>query len=845
MSKRRSLTKDRAGSRKVETDSISNKKQTNDTVNNQANNEDTSRGEHSETIEKERGQLTLYVDADNGLLDELCVRGVVTRLQADDIRSKLTKQSRVDRLLHFIIELSDEKQEKFLVALDKSQQAHVSEYIRANGNLSNLTRDSWPLPACSEFMNMERNWIKITELMDLKCGLLDELFSEGCISERQMKSIKAEKTEASQISELLFILYSKSFADVNKFFNCLHRTKQSLVISLISTSYTCSDQPLDDVMKSRLIRNHAKLVQHIDTKCSLLAELFASDCISLRQRQYIESAESQADSNSRLLDIIRRGSDGDFNKFIDGLTNAGQGHIATMLLNDGAVAHVVAKTSSSSAEERLIVERFKNLLSESSDTNRENLYSQVVQHVNELRGRGILIVSANSENSIGVLYMCLSLSGLQHLYDLYTSGQLKRIAEHIFTVLLNDEKAVTIDSLQWNARDYVDCMQDICLTANLKTLSELYGLVKHIQRGSLEHTVGSLYIEQFPFELFQLILTKTMGQLFVLIHKVTPLAAVYALVMMSAVSSLWWRTLTYRQYNKHLLQRYFQRVCSPFKCNPQQIQSIHVKDLCCFTELNGKLFIGCRKSSVVQLFNGRSPFNRLEDIYVEGLNDATDIAVRIDASQLFIADKGCQHAIWRVNLLCNKQIEKFITVEWQPWSLSVNSSRLLIIPKDGDALFLYGDDGNQMIDVKLPDYMCALHAVETMYKTYLVGHYNRRFSDPQPGHNSVSEVDVDGRVVRTFSSQHIDIGPTQFNHPHYLAIYGKNLVAVADSYNDRIVILKSDLQLKRVLLPSLDDTPVKLCLSQSSGLLFVHFVVSSNVCIYQVGTKLAKTFVMD
>jgi hypothetical protein len=65
-------------------------------------------------------------------------------------------------------------------------------------------------------------------------------------------------------------------------------------------------------------------------------------------------------------------------------------------------------------------------------------------------------------------------------------------------------------------------------------------------------------------------------------------------------------------------------------------------------------------------------------------------------------------------------------------------------------------------------------------------------------------VNVDGRVVRTFNSQHIDIGSIQFNEPHYLALDDNNHVIVADRLNERVVVLKSDLQLKRVLIPSLD-----------------------------------------
>jgi hypothetical protein len=88
----------------------------------------------------------------------------------------------------------------------------------------------------------------------------------------------------------------------------------------------------------------------------------ASDCITRRQRDYIESE----DSNARLLDILSRGSEADFMKFIDGLRNTGQEHVVRILLEDGVVAQIVAKTRSSADEERLIAERFMAVLGNSA-----------------------------------------------------------------------------------------------------------------------------------------------------------------------------------------------------------------------------------------------------------------------------------------------------------------------------------------------------------------------------------------------------------------------------------------------------------------------------------------------
>jgi hypothetical protein len=196
-----------------------------------------------------------------------------------------------------------------------------------------------------------------------------------------------------------------------------------------------------------------------------LAELQASDCITRRQQEYIESEDSKA----RLLDILSRGSEADFMKFIDGLRKTGQEHVARILLEDGVVAQIVAKTRCSADEERLIVERFMAVLGNVPNEERENYYAQVTRHMNELRSRGIDLIAANTQHSIGLFYLCRSLDALQHLYDLFTSGELKQIVERIFTVLLNEEKSVVVDNLNWDSQDYVNGLQDFYAALNLKT----------------------------------------------------------------------------------------------------------------------------------------------------------------------------------------------------------------------------------------------------------------------------------------------------------------------------------------------------------------------------------------
>jgi hypothetical protein len=266
---------------------------------------------------------------------------------------------------------------------------------------------------------------------------------------------------------------------------------------------------------------------------------------------------------------------------------------------------------------------------------------QVTRHMSELRSRDIDLIAANTQHSIGLFYLCRSLDALQHLYDLIISGELKQIIERIFTVLLNKGKSIVVDNLNWDSQDYVNGLQDFYGALNLNIFSELYELAKCVRLESTASGVRSLRVDQLPSELLQLILNKAMGQLFVIIHRVTPRAAVYAMATVGGVSTLWWRTITYRHHSKRVLKRYFQRVCSPFKCNPQRLQSLRIEgDVNCLTEFNGQLYVGVVSSASVQVFVSRSPFSRLDDVTVQGLNIRMTllcVEIQVNSTSLTVA----------------------------------------------------------------------------------------------------------------------------------------------------------------------------------------------------------------
>jgi len=74
----------------------------------------------------------------------------------------------------------------------------------------------------------------------------------------------------------------------------------------------------------------------------------------------------------------------------------------------------------------------------------------------------------------------------------------------------------------------------------------------------------------------------------------------------------------------------------------------------------------------------------------------------------------------------------------------------------------------------------------------------------------VSEVDVTGRLLRTF---------TDVKRPDHLSLDSEGRVLVADWYNDRILLLNNELQLQRVLFDT--NSPTLLCYDELTSRLYV------------------------
>jgi len=266
------------------------------------------------------------------------------------------------------------------------------------------------------------------------------------------------------------------------------------------------------------------------------------------------------------------------------------------------------------------------------------------------------------------------------------------------------------------------------------------------------------------------------------------------------------------------------------------------------TTFNNRIFVVYRNLPFIVVYMSQGPYSRLANISIDGLKEPFDIAAH--SSCLHVSD-WASGAVWRV-----KTTESRVPVESWPRgvkvaSISVTSDSeeklvlLVAVDRAGSVkernLTYRGDvhiynQGIVMVDVvELSRDIIAPHCVVmTTRETFIVS-YGYRWH----GMNGVCEVDMRGRRLNVEFSSAPGGGVGQLNTPCHVALDDEERVIVADTVNNRVLLLNRQLMLQQVLMTwsRSDDAagPVRLHYDRHSGRLLVG-LYTGHLDIYQLRT---------
>jgi len=247
--------------------------------------------------------------------------------------------------------------------------------------------------------------------------------------------------------------------------------------------------------------------------------------------------------------------------------------------------------------------------------------------------------------------------------------------------------------------------------------------------------------------------------------------------------------------------------------------------VCGVTQLRDVVYVVCGASSTIIRFSSKT-HERLTDINVKDLNDPRDIAACEQTSQLYVTDSLV--CMWRVSPE-GEDIKRWWTKTpsdtFNPWTLSVTSSIVLVTSFGTNELMQLDAAGEELRRVPLPGYMGAWHAVELPTGTFVFGHHNTQLNDQW----QVSEVNNKGEVLRQFSRS---LG----RYTPHIAVDSQGNVFVADFDNCLVLLLDAQLALRRVIIDEhqLDYKPQRLCYKEQSAQLLVGLDLGGGVSVFDV-----------
>jgi NHL repeat len=246
------------------------------------------------------------------------------------------------------------------------------------------------------------------------------------------------------------------------------------------------------------------------------------------------------------------------------------------------------------------------------------------------------------------------------------------------------------------------------------------------------------------------------------------------------------------------------------------------------TSYNDRLYVLRRPShQQIEVYDVKT-FTLLGTLPVEGLNSDRMMwsfgLTSCSINNCLYASDSAENVIYRIDIKSQLTF-RCLVKKWHlqknaiAISLSVNSaSNVLITCLGVNKILEYTNSGSMCREICLQSEVtsCPQHAIQLSKDLFVVSH-----SGPEYG---VSIVDVLGQVVHTYRNQSVS-DYDRLKSPRHLAVDRAGRILVADSRNNRIIVLNSTLEYAHELTVSVNNgglfEPWSLSFDKSGDLLFV------------------------
>jgi len=179
--------------------------------------------EHYRTLTGKTDQLCEFIDPENGLLNKLVSAGVISDINAQDIRSMSGYNQMARKLIEVLVRKSDDAYDGFIKALDATRQSHVTYMLTGK-------EDSLPLKEeyRSLLMAKQRNYL-VNKTESKSSSLITVLMDKGVFSSYDQQRVTSFQSVYDRNELILDLIARKSQSDFFNFISALRETKQTHV----------------------------------------------------------------------------------------------------------------------------------------------------------------------------------------------------------------------------------------------------------------------------------------------------------------------------------------------------------------------------------------------------------------------------------------------------------------------------------------------------------------------------------------------------------------------------------------------------------------------------------------
>ena len=383
-------------------------------------------GEHHKLLSKKRHNLCEFMNPRDGLLGHLISEEIFSETDSERILSKAGLNEMAMETVNILMRKSDCAFDKFVNALNATNQSHVSCILTDVGDppMSDEHRK-----LLSDKMNDLENFL------DTENDLLSSMINREVISDDEDERIRSLKGMNAMARELVKILRRKSDGAFQQFITSLSEARQSHVAYILTGEG--DSRPLKEEHRRRLLSGPRRnLVNTIDSKSKDLIPFLMDQKYAVFSKCDMDRVNgvrpnTHNDRNEMILDLIARKSQQDFFNFISALNDTDQTHVVVELIGIKIVAKIKTEYESGiPVDVSQICDVDVELLKYMREMFERN--GIVVSRLNKiLSEEGIAVLDVN-RGCIEITFTCKCIESLHQLKQLIDSQELERMINEAF-----------------------------------------------------------------------------------------------------------------------------------------------------------------------------------------------------------------------------------------------------------------------------------------------------------------------------------------------------------------------------------------------------------------------------